>query len=498
MPHEQGEDILKEISPMDIRILLIIKNEYDKELLEKPLVKIKENIEVITFFSLQDAQLQLKSLSPGLVIIDSSFGNKAIIAFRNLIVQKYRDIPFIILLHDEKSHAFFLTHNIQIIYEDNNFLSALPALTEEIYQIYSKEKEQGIMLQKISNSQKALQGLIDAIPDPIFVRNEDHEIIRMNKAFANLYDKHPKEIIGDKCYELICCHFKPNRCPSDKVLATGDIVSFEQARYGKNYYITISPFTDEDSKIVAAVYVMKDITEMKRLRESLYKSEKLASIGKLVSGVAHEINNPLTGVMGYTQLLSTLINDSKHLNYINQIIKSAEKCKEIIDNLLTFCRQKEPVKTLGYVNEAIQKTLELRAYELRKKKINVVKDLQQVQILKFDFQQIQQVILNIIINAEDAITSKGIEEGEVRIKTEADDEWVYLHFSNNGPPITPENMRKIFDPFYTTKEINKGPGLGLSVAYGIIQDHGGDITVSNLSEKEGVCFTVKLPFKDLS
>ena len=201
MPHEQGEDILKEISPMDIRILLIIKNEYDKELLEKPLVKIKENIEVITFFSLQDAQSQLK-LPPGMIIIDSSFGNEAIIAFRNLIVQKYRDIPFMILLHDEKSHAFFLTHNIQIIYEDNNFLSALPALTEKICQIYSKEKEQGIMLQKISNSQKALQGLIDAIPDPIFVRNEHHEIIRMNKAFANLYNKHPKEIIGEKCYIL--------------------------------------------------------------------------------------------------------------------------------------------------------------------------------------------------------------------------------------------------------------------------------------------------------
>lgn len=482
---------------MDLNILLIIKHETDKEPLKKALMKTRGNVSVTTFLSPQDAQRQLKKLKPDMIIIDSLFDNEAIFEFRKSIIQKYRDIPSIVLLQDEKSRAFLMTKYIYAPSDDNDFLSALPGLTEEMYQAYSQEKEQKMMLQKISDSQKSLQGLIDAIMDPIFVHNRDYEIIRMNKAFANLYNKHPKDIIGEKCYELICDGFKPLQCPADKVLTTGEVLSFEQSQYGKNYYITISPFMDEKGEIIAAVHVMKDVTEMKRLRESLYHSEKLASIGRLVSGVAHEINNPLTGVMGYTQLLSTVLSDSKQLNYINQIIKSAEKCKEIIDNLLTFSRQKEPVKTLGYVNEAIQKTLELRAYEIRKKKINVIEELEQVQFLKFDFQQIQQVILNIIINAEDAITSAGKEQGEIRIKTQADDEWVYIHISNNGPCITPENMRRIFDPFYTTKAINEGAGLGLSIAYGIVQDHGGDITIVNLSEKEGVCFTVKLPYKDV-
>jgi len=480
---------------MDIKIFLIIKQKKDKEFFKQALWKIKGDVMVTTFFAPSDAHMQLNEIMPNLIIIDSLFGNEAIVEFSNILVQKCIDIPYIVLFHDNNM-VFFMAKHIYTICRGNDHLFELSGLTEGMYKTYLHEKEQSVVLQKISDSQKALQGLIDAIRDPIFVHNLDYEIIRMNKAFADIYDKHPTEIVGKKCYELICCNFPLDVCPANKVFATGETVFFEQTRYNRNYYITISPFINEREEIVAAIHVMKDITEMRQLRDKLYNSEKLASIGRLVSGVAHEINNQLTGVMGYTQLLSTILTDSKHMHYLSQIVKSAEKCKGIIDNLLTFSRQKKPIKTLGYINEAIQKTLELRAYDLRKKKISMIEELNQVRYIKFDFQQIQQVILNIIVNAEDAIVSMKKEDGEIRIKTNSDRDWVHIHISNNGPSISQEEMRRIFDPLYTTKGINEGTGLGLSIAYGIIKDHGGDISVHNLSEKEGVCFTIKLPIMD--
>src|SRR3990172_2140374 len=223
--------------------------------------------------------------------------NSAHFLFKNTL------IFHILFFSMTKTIWFFMAKQIYTISGGNDHLSELSKLTEGMYKTYLQEREQSVVLQKISDSQKALQGLIDAIRDPIFVHNRDYEIIRMNKAFADIYEKHPKQIIGRKCYELICGDFPVELCPANNVLEKGEIVSFEQTRNDKHYYITISPFRNETGDIAAAVHVMKDITEMKQLRDKLYNSEKLASIGRLVSGTAHEINNPLTGVMGYTQLL---------------------------------------------------------------------------------------------------------------------------------------------------------------------------------------------------
>jgi two-component system NtrC family sensor kinase len=270
----------------------------------------------------------------------------------------------------------------------------------------------------------------------------------------------------------------------------GQSGSFECRLNNRLYYITASPVYTVD-EITGVVYVMKDITELKKLREQLFQAERLASIGGLVSGVAHEINNPLTGVMGYAQLLTPMVTDEKQRGYLKKVSDSAERCKSIIENLQAFARQRPNKKENAYLHDAVKKTIELRAYWHRRRKITVENRIASTPKVAFDFQQIQQVILHIIVNAEEAILSQA-QEGDIVFDWRVDEQWIYIFITNSGPNIPYDIMNRIFDPFFTTKDVGQGAGLGLSIAYGIMQDHGGHLLVDNLLG-DGVCVTLQFP-----
>jgi signal transduction histidine kinase len=230
-------------------------------------------------------------------------------------------------------------------------------------------------------------------------------------------------------------------------------------------------------------------------QEQLLQSAKLAAIGQLVSGVAHEMNNPLAGIIGYSELLLGRDINEHNRSALKKIYGEAQRTARIVRNLLSFARAQKSEKKPVSINDLLISTLELRNYELKVNNITVHSDLdRRLPATVADPQQLQQVFLNLINNTEQALLSAG-DSGNLLVKTRADSGNIYIIFCNDGPNIPEEYVDKIFDPFFTTKEVGKGTGLGLSICYGIIQEHGGDISAHSPPEgyPRGACFTVKLP-----
>jgi len=348
---------------------------------------------------------------------------------------------------------------------------------------------------EIVKSQKQWQATVDAITDLIFVTGKDRLIKRVNLSFSAKFNRHPKEVIGMRVDELFNLEIPHANCLLEKAFMLNQAVEDEVTIGLHTYMISVFPIVldspyDEDESFVC---VMKNVTDMKKLRDQLYNSYKLASIGQLVSGVAHEINNPLTGILGFSELLLLRVKDDTIRKELEKIYKSAERCRVIVEGLLCFSRQQKPHRSLEYINDVLDKTIDLRAYWLRSRAITVVREYQETPLAYIDVQQIQHAILNILMNAEQAVLSSG-RPAQVTIRTAFDKEGkkIIIGIADNGGGI-PEHVRgKIFDPFFTTKPVGEGSGLGLSMTYGIIAEHGGTIRVDS-TEGEGSTFTIELP-----
>ncbi|HYL99867.1 MAG TPA: PAS domain S-box protein [Blastocatellia bacterium] len=254
--------------------------------------------------------------------------------------------------------------------------------------------------------------------------------------------------------------------------------------------------TPPDAGIGGVVVNSRDVTESKQLQEQLIRSEKLAAMGQLVSGVAHELNNPLTSVIGFTQLMITTgALDLKSMERLEIIKSQADRARRIVQNLLSFGRQKRPEKSEVDLNRLLDKVLELRSYYMEVNNILVVRDFGKVLPALADAAQMEQVFLNIIINAEQAIL--GVRRGgkiviNTSMRREDQKYRTRVVIADDGPGITPEFLGKIFDPFFSTKRVGEGTGLGLSISYGIVKEHGGLLEVSS-EAGVGTTFIVELP-----
>lgn len=231
--------------------------------------------------------------------------------------------------------------------------------------------------------------------------------------------------------------------------------------------------------------------ELRVAQEQLLQSEKMAAIGQLVSGVAHELNNPLTAIIGYSQLLGTHVA-GKGTEYVEKLLHQARRTQRIIQNLLSFARQHKPERHVADLNRVIDDALLLREYDLRTGNVNIVRQPEENLPPVFaDTHQLEQVFLNIINNAYDAIhDQQGQQSGTLEVRTFSDGDSVVAQFSDDGPGMA--EPARVFDPFYTTKSVGKGTGLGLSICYGIVKEHGGEITAAN-RESGGAVFSVRLP-----
>ena len=263
---------------------------------------------------------------------------------------------------------------------------------------------------------------------------------------------------------------------------------------GQESSIELSSYSlrDASGEPTGFVTVTRDISQRKRMQERLIITDRLASVGELASGIAHELNNPLTSVLGFSQLLRDreLPEDIKH--DLEVISNEAQRASSVVKNLLTFARKHPPAKQMANVNDIIGKVLQLRAYEQRVNNITIDPHLQTdlPEVMADEF-QLQQVFINIVINAEFFMIEMH-NRGTMTITTQQTNGHVRISFADDGPGIAKESLGHLFDPFFTTKEVGKGTGLGLSICHGIITEHGGRIYAESEPGK-GATFIIELP-----
>jgi signal transduction histidine kinase/ActR/RegA family two-component response regulator len=335
--------------------------------------------------------------------------------------------------------------------------------------------------------------------DCVSVHDTTGKIIRANVALARRLKTTPPKMIGKCCAEI----YNPTQltfspCRHMDALPSGNLVveELELAEMGGTFQLSISPWYDKNNRLIGSIHVAKDVSNEKLLRQQLIQSEKLSAIGELISGIAHELNNPLTGVMGYSQLLQLRGDlDERARDSLLKINNLALRCQKIVQNLLSFARKQKPERTLSNINDILDRTVELRNYELSVNNIKIVRDLDRnLPNTIADGHQLQQVFLNVITNAEHAML-KNHGRGCLTIRSFVDpaNNNIVVEIIDDGPGIAEPNLSKIFDPFFTTKEVGKGTGLGLSLSYGIIKEHGGNIYALSRPGAGGATFVIELP-----
>ncbi len=279
---------------------------------------------------------------------------------------------------------------------------------------------------------------------------------------------------------------------------------YPMVNIGKNGIVifvenSILPIRNSEGQINGFRGISRDVTERKRMEEERQQLEqkaqlasRLASVGEMASGIAHEINNPLTGVIGYAQLLLQENLPDKIRKDLETINDGAQRVANVIQRLLAFARQYKPQRTYVSINDVIATTLDLRGYHLETSNIKVNAQLApDLPVTIADAGQLQQVFLNLIVNAETEMNLvRG--SGKLSIKTQRIENNIRISFKDDGPGIAEENLERIFNPFFTTRQVGQGTGLGLSVCYGIVSEHGGRIYAESKPGK-GATFIVELP-----
>lgn len=334
---------------------------------------------------------------------------------------------------------------------------------------------------ELRQSEKKFRGLFEGSKDMIFFCDMDHHLEDMNESGIEMLGyKNREDVIGRSFSEFFA---DPKKCDlfKDIISQQGYIKDFdaELKKYdGSILYVilTISVMRDEDGNVKGCEGIAKDITRMKQVTETLIQSEKMASVGQLAAGVAHEINTPLGIILGYTQLIEEECHDREDVYESLKIIEKQTKiCKRIVSDLLKFSRHTSDSTSADVdINECINEVLAVVEHSLNMDRIYVNRELaQHTPTIKGNKEKFRQVIINLINNAHHAIETDGI----IGVWTEYDkgENEIRVIIGDTGVGIPPEIQKNIFDPFFTTKGVEKGTGLGLSVSYGIVKEYGGFI-----------------------
>lgn len=350
------------------------------------------------------------------------------------------------------------------------------------------------LFEDVSRAKQEWETTFNSASEGIIMVSKDHRITRVNSTAAAMLGGEAKDLLGRRCYEVVHKTSEaPASCLMRQAYADSTTSSAEQENEdGSTLEIIVDPVHDEQGVFTGAVHFLRDTTEAKKLRQQLIQSEKMVAVGQLVAGVAHEINNPLTGVLGFAQLLQTRDIDDQARRDAESISREAERATRIVQHLLSFARKHHPERKAVDVNAVLRECIEMKAYELRVNNILIEVDLDAgIPLTLADLHQLQQVFLNLISNSEQAmLDDRG--SGLLKISSQLIGDSIRIVFSDSGPGVPEELRDRIFEPFFTTKDVGKGTGLGLSVCYGVVEDHGGSISVEQTPDR-GAVFVIELP-----
>ena len=400
---------------------------------------------------------------------------------------------------DRDGNALWEERLFSPIFDENNEVKYIMESLRDITAVKKLEKQ-------YSNVRELIDKVVQSSVSGIMAADRKGEIILMNKAAEKLFgysvEDANKVNIAD-FYPPGVAKMIMKKLRDDNIGERGklpitqvNIITKEAVEIPVEMTAAII-YEGEIEAATAAIFndLREKFAVQKKLEEAesqLYQSEKMASLGRLSAGIAHEINNPLTSILLYGNLMKEKIEKDHPLKTnLNYILEDAERCKEIVKNLLAYSRQTRPTKNIFFLNSLISESLRLIRDQKLFMNVNVVKDLEEKQILiNADKNQLCQVVINLIINAIDAMERGGtltLRTYRNRTKGKA-----YIEVSDTGTGIPPENLSKVFDPFFTTKEVGKGTGLGLSMAYGILEENHGKITIEK-TDATGTVLLLELP-----
>jgi|GEM_PF-1555077 len=396
---------------------------------------------------------------------------------------------------------------LEIAYEETQSQTEeLHAINEELKLLNEDLDRKNLELQKANRTitreeeelkaaKNKLRLIYDSIRDYVLQVGYDYSILEANRHFLETAGLTEQSVTGRVIYEVFGSAPPLNgSCPIRRSIDTLTPAEFEMTTpEGKVLVWQSYPMAPGDgAEPRSAVVYIQDVTEKRLLTQKLIQSDKLSSLGELVSGVAHELNNPLTGIMCFSELLMEERLGESADSKLRKINDASHRCKKIIENLLTFARWKRPEKKYDDINRIIRESVEFRAYQLSMDNIEIKLDLgADVPGTMVDASQIQQVFLNLINNARDAIREKG-PSGRIEITSRLASGKIVVSVTDTGKGFSDEVANRLFDPFFTTKDVGKGTGLGLSISYGIINEHGGNIYASS-RPRIGTTFVVELP-----
>ncbi|MDJ0888953.1 MAG: ATP-binding protein [Desulfobacterales bacterium] len=357
---------------------------------------------------------------------------------------------------------------------------------------------------ELEQERQHIQTILDGITEIVAVISPDYRIRSINHSFFDIYPN--KTPVDGLCYDIFRGRSEPcEECPLREALAQNRVCRqnaiFPVDGRNRHFAITASPMRNAEGLPTDILIVKRDDTLEKQFQAKYYHAEKMATIGLLAAGVAHEINNPLTSIQGFAEgLQRRMARLAAHLNedlrgdfeeYLEIIHRECRRCSGIVQSLLTFSPRKNVVFSPVFLNNLVHNVLRILHHHLKPYPAELINLRLEARIpnVSGNAAELEQVILNLILNALDAVGEKGM----IAIRTrQSEHQWVMLEIEDNGCGIASEDLPKLFEPFFTTKPVGEGIGIGLSTCYHIIKAHGGDIRVDSVPE-EGARFVVRLP-----
>jgi|GEM_PF-3263301 len=355
--------------------------------------------------------------------------------------------------------------------------------------LYEEVRNESRLLR--STSEK-LRRLLDCSPDLIVATDPEGRITEFNRSAVALTGLTEEEARGRLFHAVLGQDESPWE-EDEAGIQERNLVVRNHEGEEREFNLVSAPLVGKEGKSAGRVWIGRDVTHLNRVERSLAQAERLSTLGEVVAGVAHELNNPLSSVLGYSELARKNSENPALLRDLGRVVDSARRCKKIVQNLLGFARKNNAEKKYADLNACIRRVLDLRAYNLRAIHVSVVEDLaEKLPSTLFDFQQIEQVIMNLVANAEQAL-SRIDRERVLAIRSWAEDGRIHMEVRDSGPGIAPEHRARVFDPFFTTKGVGQGTGLGLSVSFGIVREHDGVLGLGPEQPGGGACFRMSLP-----
>ena len=450
-------------------------------------------------------------LKAGKTVIIDDYQKSSFPRRKRLLAEKISSAVFVPMRAREKlwggvvlgstHYKAFSTNSIDFLEAMGNQLGMAIENAQHYREILKNISELKIKEDQLKEARDFLANILKNTLDGIIVTDKHGTITFFNPGALNLTDYSPGEMVGHKTWRFYTQGKEEARKIMDILLREGKLANYELELIGRDgrlipTLLSASLLKDEQGNILGTVGIVKDLTEKRQWENQIFLAEKLASIGKLAAGTAHEILNPIQIILSSVQLL--LINkeslDQKLVQRLKTVQDQTYRVAEVINGLLGFAS--EPTTTKSYVdlNEVVDKTLSLVRHDFSSKGIEVIARLSSSPLIVYaNADELSQVFLNLLINANEAMPQGGkmiINSNLTKLRKRS---WVRIRITDTGIGIAPENRPHIFDPFFTTKEVGKGTGLGLSVCYGIIKRHGGFIEVESQVGK-GSTFTLQLPF----